>query len=415
MKTRTGQYILLWALLCFGNAVQAQRGFFIPSGNKSIEVPFEYNNNFIIIHLIINNKLPLSFIFDSGAGQTILTKKEITDILGIRYDRSFQVLGSDLSKPLTAYLCRNVRLEMPTKILAAQEDILVLDEDCFQFEEYIGMTIHGILSANAFSRYIFKINYDRNVITLYERENFNPKEFKGFKKFPVEITKEKPYFNTTLQMTPDSLVPVKLLLDTGAGMPLLIFSHTHALLVPPANAIASDIGMGLGGNIEGFIGRINGVALGEFNEQNVITYFQKIDTSIYVYTETATHRNGVIGNGMLQRFQVFFDYHAKEVWLKPSKNYKTAYTYDRSGMNIIAAGISMNNYIIQNVVPKSPAWEADIRKGDRIVRIGRNPAFLVSLSYILNKLKGKPGKKVKLVVDRDGKRLEKILILRDIL
>lgn len=413
MKTKIWPIILLVPFLLFGHLVQAQRGFFIPTGSRSMEVPFELTNNFIVIHLIINNKLPVSFIFDTGAGQTILTKKEVADILGVRYERTFQVLGSDLSKPLTAYLCRGIRLEMPDKIIAPQEDILVLEEDCFQFEEYIGMTIHGILSANAFAKYIFKINYDRKVITLFERDGFSKKEAKGYEKFAIEINREKPYFNTTLHMRQDSVAAVKLLLDTGAGMPLLLFSDTHPLLIPPENAIASDIGMGLGGNIAGFIGRIPGIDLGHFKEKNVITYFQQLDTVLYV--ESAYSRNGVIGNGMLHRFIVVFDYYEKLVWLKPGKQYKTQYTYDRSGLNIIASGISMNNYIIQGVVPNSPASEADIRKGDRIVKVGRNPAFLISLSYILKKLQGNPGKKIKVTVERNGQRLEKILVLRDLL
>jgi PDZ domain len=334
-------------------------------------------------------------------------------VLGMKFERTFQVLGSDLSKPLTAYLVRGTRLEMPERMIAPQEDVLVLEEDCFRFEEYIGMTIHGILSANAFAKYFIKINYDKKVMTLYDREHFSNRELKGYQSFPIEINREKPYFNTTLHMTPDSTVDVKLLLDTGAGMPLLLFTHTHTMLKPPPTAIAADIGMGLGGNIAGFIGRIPGVGLGSFSEKNVITYFQVLDSTIQI--ESANSRNGVVGNGMLRRYIVIFDYYGAKVWLKPGKYFKNGYTYDRSGLSIIASGASMNSYIIQGVIPGSPAAEADIRKGDRIVKIGRNPAFFVSMAYVLKKMQGKPGKKVRLVVDRSGERLEKTIILRDIL
>jgi hypothetical protein len=414
MKSKTRFFLLVLPFFLLGNFVQAQRGFFMLTGSRSIEVPFDFTNNFIIIHLIINNTLPLNFIFDTGAGQTILTKKEITDVLGIRYQRTFKVMGSDLTKPLTAYLCRGIKLEIPEKIIAPQEDVLVLEEDCFQFEEYIGMSIHGILSANAFSRYLVKINYDRRVITLYEREGFNKKELKGFEKFDMEVIREKPYYFTTLQMTKDSIARVKLLLDTGAGMPLLLFTDTDPLLKPPANAIASNIGMGLGGNIEGFIGRIASVGLGRFDEKNVITYFQQLDTALYD-AESTSSRNGVIGNGMLLRFTVVLDYYEKRVWLKPGKQYKSEYTYDRSGLSIISSGTNMNIYIIQDVIPNSPAMNVDIRKGDRIVKIGRKPAFMVTLTFILKKLQGKPGKKVRVTIERDEERLIKYIVLRDLL
>jgi membrane-associated protease RseP (regulator of RpoE activity) len=186
------------------------------------------------------------------------------------------------------------------------------------------------------------------------------------------------------------------------------------LLKPPANAIPSNIGMGLGGNIEGFIGRISSVALGKFDEKNVITYFQQLDTALYD-AENTSSRNGVIGNGMLRRFILVLDYNGKEVWLKPGKQYKSEYTYDRSGLSIISSGTNMSTYIIQDVIPNSPATDADIRKGDRIVKIGRKPAFMVTLTYILKKFQGKPGKKVKVTIVREEQRLIKNIVLRDLL
>jgi hypothetical protein len=406
--------VLFALFFCCSTAMRlaAQGGFFIPEGQRQVDIPFEYTNNFIILNVNFNGVLPLKFIFDTGAEHTILSKREMSDMLNVTYEREFRVTGSDLKTELIAYLARRVRFEIPDKALAPREDILVLQEDYFRFEEYAGINVHGIMSANAFSKYIIRINYDRRVMTLYDREHFKMRE-EGFVPYPIEIYRNKVYLNTRLNIVPDSVVPVKLLLDTGAGLPLLLFSDTHPLLHPSANAIASNIGMGLGGFLEGFTGRIYRVELGTFVQQNVITYFQTLDSVQNI--EHLNKRNGLVGNTLLSRFHVLLDYQNATLWLKPSRHFKSEFVYDRSGLNLIASGATFNRFIVQAVIPGSPAAEADFRKGDEIVRVGLMPASFTSLADLQRIFQKKVGKKLKVVVRRDGQLLKKRLVLRDLI
>ena len=413
MKAKILLPLLVAVLLLDSPILPAQRGFYMPTTAKSVDIPFDYKNNFIILQFIVDGKIPLNFILDTGAGHTILTKKEISLVLNRRFEREFQVYGSDLSKPLLAYLIRNVKLEIPDRVTAPLEDMLVLDDDYFQFEEYTGTIVHGILSANIFSRYLMKINYDRQMITLYDREYFNERELKGYEQFKIEIVRDKPYFHSRLRMAGDSVVDVKLLLDTGAGMPLLLFADTHPMLKPPANALASNIGAGLGGEIEGFTGRIRSMSMGTLAQNNVITYFQVLDT--IADQEAGNDRNGLIGNGLLSHFSVIFDYTGEKIWLKPARNYKNQFIFDRSGLTVIASGGTSSTYLIQNVMANSPASEVGLLKGDRIMRINRKPAIFWNLSSISRKFQSKPGKKITVVVKRKGKKLKKELILRELL
>jgi hypothetical protein len=45
-------------------------------------------------------------------------------------------------------------------------------------------------------------------------------------------------------------------LDTGAGLPLLLYTDTNEAINIPPKVIRSNIAMGLGGYIEGYLGRI---------------------------------------------------------------------------------------------------------------------------------------------------------------
>lgn len=392
--------------------VVSQTGFSLPKGRKQVDIPFEYINNFIIVTLHFNGFLPLKFIFDTGAEHTILTKREISDLFRIKYEREFRVTGSDLKTPLIAYLARNIRFDIPDKAYAPGEDILILQEDYFRFEEYAGVDVHGILSSVAFSKFIIQINYERRVITLYDRETFKMRE-NGFISLPVELYRNKIYLNTSLQVLPDSVAPVKLLIDTGAGLPLLLFSNTHPWVHPPANAISSNIGMGLGGYIEGYTGRIHSVALGDFAQQSVVTYFQQVDSTQNL--DYLNKRNGLIGNTLLSRFLIILDYQKAQIWLKPGRDYKDAFVYDRSGLSVIATGRKFSNYIVQNVLPGSPAAEAGIERGDQIIALRRTPSGFFNLADIQSILQKKPGKKIRLVVKRNGKRLVKKIVLRELI
>ncbi len=406
---------VFFLLLMLGLSVTpatGQAGFFIAPGKSQMDIPFEYVNNFIIITLHFNGILPLKFIFDTGAEHTILTKRELSDALGVSYEREFRVTGSDMKTELVAYLARRIRFDIPDRAAAPREDILVLQEDYFRFEEYAGVNIHGILSANAFSRYIIKINYDRRTMTLYERESFKLRE-DGFVSIPVEIFRNKIYLNTQMRILPDSVAQVKLLLDTGAGLTLLLFSDTHPLVHPPANAVSTNIGMGLGGYLEGYTGRVRQLDLGDFSQDNIVTYFQTLDSTYK--REYLNDRNGLIGNTLLSRFQVIIDYQNSKIWLKPGRHFRREYVFDRSGLSLIATGSSFNKFTVQGVLPNSPAAEADIRRGDEIVRVGWMPASFLSLVDIQETLQKKPGKHIKLVIKRDGKRLKKTVVLRDLI
>ncbi|MBL7810285.1 MAG: hypothetical protein JNN28_20855, partial [Saprospiraceae bacterium] len=346
MKTKT-VVLILCTVLFTSHQGRSQSGFTIPEGLHQVDIPFEYINNFIVLNIAFNGPLPLKFIYDTGAEHTILTKREISDILQVRYDREFRVKGSDLKSDLVAYLARNIRLQIMGKdVIARQEDILVLKDDYFRFEEYAGVEVHGILAGRVFANYLIKINYQKHIITLYKRETYSPGRH-GFAPVPVEIYRNKIYINTQAQLRADTSAGIKLLLDTGAGMPLMLFSNTHPLIQPSANAIPSNIGMGLGGYLEGFVGRTPGLFMGNFHTRNILTYFQTVDTLQDL--SYLNGRNGLVGNAILNRFQFCLDYQSATLWLKPTKQIKDEFLFDRSGLSIIASGFNLNYFTVLNV------------------------------------------------------------------
>lgn len=378
---------------------------------KKVEIPFQYINDLIILEVTFNQFLPLKFIFDTGAEHTILTKREITDLQGVRYERQFKLIGADLTTELYAYLVTNVNLKMG-RLMAPNEAILVLEEDYFKYEELTGLEIHGIIGANFFRRFVVEIDYQSQNIILS-----NPKSYRvntdRFTSMDVEIFRSKPYMYADLNILGDSIQRVKLLIDTGASLPLLLYTHTDTSLFVPPNAVPGNVGRGLGGYLEGYSGRVNSLSFAGFSMNNIVTSFQEADTILD--NKILNQRNGIVGNTILQRFRVVINYWDEKVYLKPNKSYKQEFPFNRSGLMVIASGKGLNTFTVQFVIPNSPAQIAGIEKGDVIMRINGVATKFLKLSDVTSKLQKKEGKKVNLVLMRTNQRLKTRLVLKDIL
>jgi len=124
-------------------------GFQIEKERDIIEIPFEIHNNFMVVQVIINNSLPLKFIFDTGAEHTILSKNIFAGVLGLTYDRPIRLIGADLNQELVAHVSNKAHLKIGDAV-APSQDILILSDDYFKIDEYVGLEIHGIVGADLF-------------------------------------------------------------------------------------------------------------------------------------------------------------------------------------------------------------------------------------------------------------------------
>jgi hypothetical protein len=402
---------LLLLLLLFISKISAQSGVEITRGVKKIDIPFEYRSHLPVVSVIFNRVFHLKFIFDTGAEHTILSRREITDMLGVLYEREFKMVGSDMSADLTAHLVRNIHLQI-SDMLLPRHNLLVLDEDYFKFDELSGVQIHGILGADVFRGFVVKINYERNIITLTRSDAFEPPG-KEYAAIPIEIFRNKPYLFTDLKPQQDSTLRVKLLIDTGAALTLLLNTETHPLLTRPPNTIKGNIGYGLGGHLEGFLGRVTRLHFANYQLDEVLTYFQELPRQLD--SVALNGRNGILGNQVLNRFHLIIDYPRELLYVQPNRHYDDEFEFDKSGLVVIASGENLNHFIVIDVIAGSPAAEAGIQKGDELKRINLLPANFYSLEDLNRIFRKKEGKRIKLIVIRGGQRLKFLFRLRKLI
>lgn len=404
--------LILFLTLTLHQAKAQLYDLVLPKGVKHVDIPFDYENDFIILKVMFNGTLPLRFILDTGAEHTILTKKAVTDLFQVEYDRKFTIRGSDLSTVLYAYLARGITLKIDN-LIATNRNILVLEEDYFRFQEFAGINVQGILGSDMFRRFVVKINYKRQIVTFIDPETFKPPGH-SYEEIDIDLERHKPYIHTDVfvNATNESR-PARLLIDTGGSLALLLYTNTELDINLPEKVIRTNIGMGLGGFLQGALGRIEKVEFGPFSLNGVVTSFQELD--IDMDSLNIKPRHGILGNHVLRRFTVYIDYIRGKMYVKPSRRYRAKFKYDRSGLSLSASGPGLNQFTVFNVIEGSPAGEAGVQSGDQIKRINWWPVAFFSLGDVTRKLRGRKGRKIKMVVEREGEILKFEFRLRDLI
>ncbi len=406
--------VILGLILCFTGSVQliaqpANTPPILVMPGKVVRVPFDYENGFLVVDLLFEDILPLRFIIDTGAEYTILTQKAISDLLKLSYEREYSMVGSDMRTIIEALLVRDVNLELK-RMKLMHRDILVTKEDYFQINYFTGSPIHGILGADLLSRFVLRIDYTRQIIEFIDPGNFV--EEKGFAEIPLTLHRNKPFLYLPTKIHEDTeALPFKYLLDTGAALPLLLLTNSHPAIHLPEHVVQGILGMGLGGFLTGAKGRVQQVSMGPYPINNLVGSFQ--DISLYPDTTHLQGRHGILGNLVLDRFDIILDYPRSRAFVRPNDDYADPFPVDRSGLFLISSGFDLSTIMVQEVIPGSPAFVAGIRPGDIIKKYKGWPVSFFGLEGLTRRFREEPGKKIRLKIKRGRKRLRRHFELKD--
>lgn len=368
---------------------------------RSVRFSFQNVQNFILLDVKMEGILPTHFIFDTGSEYTVILKRELAYLLNMDYFKSIPLYGSDLTSVVYAFISRNANLNIDDKLLI-RSNVLVLEEDFVHLDEMLGMQIDGILGANIFNRYVLHLNNKKKYIEFIKSDYFSPP--KGFIELPIEIHKGKPYLVTNVGLNGEQKQTLKFLIDSGSAIPLLLYNNTSQHIDLPETVIPGNLGIGLGGQLEGFMGKVDELEFGPYSFSNLITSFQdfEIDSTQQLYL----NRNGLIGNALLSRFDIYIDYTKEKLYIRANKDFDKKFRIDKSGLVLVATGESFNNIVVHRVLKGSPADLAGVQEGDELHKFNRWPAYFFDIHSVSYKLSGKEGRNIKLNLRRDGQHVK---------
>jgi len=409
------KFITLLIALCtlWGNLhAQTQNSIKdILDNELSKSVSFSIKKGFLLVDIKFANLLPMKFIFDTGSSHTILFDKTYASLLHFPLTDTISLYGADMNKQIEAYITRSVPIALGDDILV-QRDLLVLKEDKLQLQEMLGEQIHGIIGGSFFKYLVLELNYKKKKIYFHDPDLFVKSKKHGHT-LDIEIKDYKPYITTAVASQQDTSKDLKLLLDTGAALSLMIHLNTDQDLMLPDKVTQGFLGKGLSGDISGFIGKTNMMSLGPYDLNDVLTSFQDIPT--HILENEIYFKNGLIGNILLSRFNIVIDYLNFKLHIKPLKKFNRPFKYDKSGLIIFSFGKQLDKYFIKDIIKGSPADLAGLEPGDIIHSINRIPVQFMSLNALQKKLQRKDGKQIKMVIKRNEVRKKINIKLKDYL
>ena len=381
---------LVIGLLLAVLVTRAQEEFIEPVSRLLTRISFTQLTGGVVILKAQLDDFPdtLNFILDTGSSGISLDSTTVA-YLKLKPEASDRTIRGIAGIKKVGFLY-NRKLRFPN---------LTVDSLNFHVNDYsvltsvYGAQIDGIIGFSLLSRYIIKIDYDTLKLDICS---------KGTIRYPRGGYLFKPIISTLpvqiARIKDEATYNVRFLHDIGAGVCLMLsqdFVDDSSLLQKKRKLWPKD-GEGIGGKIKMNVTLVKELKLGPYRFRNIPTYIFEDTYNVTSYP----YLGGLIGNDILRRFNVIFNYAKRDIHLVPNSHFRDPFDYSYSGIELyfIEGQIEMGS-----VAKGSPAELAGIKEGDVVVAVNND------FSQDFNKYKAAllaPNEKVKLILRRDGELIQ---------
>ncbi|CAN5878013.1 hypothetical protein BH11BAC4_BH11BAC4_17380 [soil metagenome] len=396
MKYLTGLLCLVLSLaICHAQEILSPQ----PVAKYITSFPFrQYSGGVMVIKAQFENvKDTMNFILDTGSGgisldsatckefniPTFQTDTTITGIAGVR----------------KVHFVFDKHLKLPG---------LTVDHLNFHINDYdiltsvYGEKIDGIIGYSFFSRYIVQIDFDSLRIDIYKPGKFN---------YPSRGTLLHPIFTSLpiqfMQVKDKTRMPFNFYFDTGAGLCFLMseqFAKDSAILLKKRKPMITQA-EGMGGMLKMRFTVVKEIKIGPYRFRKVPTYLYQDDNNITSYPFTG----GLVGNDILRRFNIVFNYPQREIHLLPNSHYNDQFDYAYTGLGIYYVN---GKIMVVDVISGSPAEKAGFLVGDELISVANDVSQ--NIQHYKSLLQS-TYEHIKVIVKRDKNLVEITLKVKSIL
>ncbi|WP_340074678.1 aspartyl protease family protein [Leptobacterium sp. I13] len=424
----------------------SQSTFKLPKGQKKEKVRFKLVSNLIIIPVEVNG-IELSFILDTGVNKPILFNLSDNDSLEVKNIEEIYIRGLGEGEAVKALHSKGNFFKIGDIYNNYQDLYMVLDQE-INLSPRLGIPVHGIIGFDLIKDFVLDINYMTKTVKFHNRLYYEPKKCRKCEEFPIELIQNKAYVDAYVSSEEALKIPVRLLLDSGNSDALWLFPNEEKNIKIPEKSFRDYIGRGLSGNIYGSRARVKSFQLGNFSLKEAKVAFP--DSISISPIKNIKERDGSLGGDVLKRFHVTLDYQSRKIRLRKNSKFKERFKYNMSGIEVQHNGIryvkereanvfgvvERNNDASGNVqilltdlfkilLPPaieiaeiregSPAAEVGLKKGDILITINGKQTYKHSLQEVIEMLNEKEGRRIRLVIEREGRELSFLFELKRVL
>jgi hypothetical protein len=368
------------------------------------EIPFQLHGSFIVTQISVDESAPLNFIFDTGAGGTVINASTAAS-LGIVGDETVSREGATGMAEIVQSTDHIVYVED-----ISFQDVTLGIAELGHIEERIGTPINGIIGWLILSQYAVRVNYDTMRIEIYDNNKFEY-DF-GDSGYTLEVQGTAIFTNVMTTFKSGNIFTGKVLVDTGAGNTFYFntpFIEENDLLAEMDTYYERETQSISTESAHVYITMLANLSISDYE-------FFTLPVTMAIAEAGASSWSGpmgILGNDVLKRFNVFIDLREKMMYLEPNRLYYDQFEVNCSGLELVTDD-AFQRVIIDHVYAGSPAQEAGLEIGDEIVQINGANVSDFQLPQIRSML-SQDGEEIEILIDREGELHNYIFILQPLI
>jgi len=278
----------------------------IPAAAPSFaRIPFSWTPGQIEVAVRVND-VPATFLLDTASEFSVVSTR-LAAQLQLRLE---PLHGRDFADDV-ALAIGPVSLE--------HERVMVMPFDGYYSR---GRNIDGLIGHDLFARFVVAIDYTGHRLTLWEASAF--KSPADTIVVPIEFVGRVATVRSTIKLSDGRSLNARLVIDTGASQGVILrypFAETNRLLDSDAVGSASsrkpqEANSLASGTLSLVDVPVEDVSIGgwTFDHPSVLAHREPTGSGAFTSTD------GLIGNTLLRRFQLFIDYPHERLLLKPLRH-----------------------------------------------------------------------------------------------
>ncbi len=372
------------------------RDFRFVDGGTSVEVPFELIERHLFLGVTMDCETSL-WVLDTGASMSVMDSGLVAK-LGLTTEGNMKGQGAGNAVDVTF-------VEMPPFSAPGVEfdsqKAAVIDIASL-FRQTSGMEIGGILGYDFLSRFVTRVDYANEMLTLYDPESF---EYEGD---GVLLDAPLRGGTFTVPVTVDGEHGGLWSVDLGAGGSSFHYPYArdHGLL---ERGGIDAVGFGAGGRMARRVSLFETVEMAGFSLDDPRLSVPAGET---VGAFGSGEITGNLGNTLFRNFVLTLDYERQQMIVEKGENFGYDFPEDKSGLQI---WMPEDDLEVLHVASGTPADEAGFEMGDLITTVNDiGVDHLDGIMALRELLREEKGTEYRFGLLRDGRTMKLTLTLDDL-
>jgi predicted aspartyl protease len=351
-------------------------------------IPIRYEG-YLNLDVLVADKYKGNFIFDTGCNGIVLDSlfckesgyKDITTDLKIG--------GIGNSKKILKVITDSIHYKYINTDYYLDSNIAIM----LDLKSMVGRQVDGIFGLETFSDTPYMIDYVSQKITFTN-------SIKGYEVVNSHFEAGRIYIDLSLTLNNGNSIYGKFLVDTGSDQTIF---NNHVFMT---EGIYNSLNKkkfyskgGIGGDSNGYFLPVSSINIGKFKIENFIT---TISTDTLGMLANSNYM-GIIGNDLLDDFNIIFDHRKEKIWVTPNKNFNKNIKKLFRGISFFDTG---EKWYVARVVEDSEAYRKGIRMNDEILQINNVPVENIDIDMFSNKLKANDVLRLKIKRGEEEKDIE---------